>query len=46
MMISLESFASCDLKFGLYNKLNDLIKDYELSRSRFAQSFLIWFSMF
>ena len=29
MIDSLEIFASCDLEFGLYGKLNDSMKDYE-----------------
>ena len=29
MMYSLETIASCDLKFDLLNKLNDYMKDYE-----------------
>ena len=40
MMDSLELIASCDLKFGKYSKLNELMKDYGLSRSSFAQLFL------
>ena len=39
MMDSLEIIASCDLEFGLYSKLNEYMKYYELSTSRFAQPF-------
>ena len=38
MMNTLKIIGSCGLEFGLLCKLNDLMKDYELLRSKFAQS--------
>ena len=45
MVDTLRIIASCDLEFGLLRKLNEKMKDYELLRSRFAQSFLTRFCM-